>query len=309
MHATRRIPNRWRRGRRGFSLPELLVVIGAIALLIAIMVPPLQLAHREAKRAACAANLQTIGVAFGAVHAQMDSDFYPLWDDGGSPTRYTWVDVLLQMGMLSGPKSAYCPEDQRPDPQNQARGEFFGVQYPGGAAVPGIDYSYAISALLSAGGWAWSALTAEDAVRPRVFVDHNRHTSTRVLVGDGSWSAIYNLSGDALRTNIWNDPTQFDNTVAWRHPGYGANVLLQDGHVSTIHYKLGAQYPVETQRFHLWYPGEPLHVGPQHQYEGYWYPNDPPIDLDAPSFDDPFRPELVPGYYTMHRLWTRIQHK
>jgi prepilin-type processing-associated H-X9-DG protein len=288
----------------------LLVVIGAIALLLAIMVPPLQLAHHQAKRAKCGANLQTVGVAFSAVHAQMDSDFYPLWDDGGTPTRYTWVDVLLQMGMLSGPKSAYCPEDARPDPLNMARGEFFGVQYPGGTTTPGIDYSYGISVVLSAGGWAWTPRGPLSASEPRVFVNHERNTATRVLVGDAGWSSIYNLSGDALTTGVWNEPSQFDNTVAyWRHPGHRANVLLQDGHVTSLRYNVGSSRPVETQRFHVWYPGESIHVGPRDQYEGNWYPNVPPINLENPTLDDAFRPELVPGYYTIHKLWTRIEHK
>jgi prepilin-type N-terminal cleavage/methylation domain-containing protein/prepilin-type processing-associated H-X9-DG protein len=49
--------------RRAFTLMELLVVVGVIALLVAIMVPALGVAKAQAKRALCAANLRSLAAA------------------------------------------------------------------------------------------------------------------------------------------------------------------------------------------------------------------------------------------------------
>ena len=302
-------PNRPRR-RAAYSLPELLVTLGIIALLIAIILPPLQVARKQAQSARCATHLQQIGVALEG--SLTEHKFYPVWDDGGSPTRYTWIDVLVQRRLLGNARAGYCPEDQLPSPLNSARGEAEDVLYPGNRNLHGIDYSYGIGVPLSSGGWSWRAGASPGSdLRPRQFVNHDRFTSNRLLAADGQWSAIYNLSGDALRTLDWSYPTQFDNTVAYRHRTWTANILYQDGHVSRLRYALDSPTPVNTSTTFVWYPGEPLHVGPGDQYAGNFYPNEPPVNLQAAS--DPAMSavprEVVPAYYTQNRLWTQIEHK
>lgn len=52
------------RATRGFTLVELLVVIGIIAVLIALLMPALASARRNARRVACMSQLHQIGLAF-----------------------------------------------------------------------------------------------------------------------------------------------------------------------------------------------------------------------------------------------------
>jgi prepilin-type N-terminal cleavage/methylation domain-containing protein len=71
----------------GFTLVELLVVIGIIALLIAMLLPALAKARQSANRTACAARLKNIMLA-ASVHQSNFRGFYPLagFLPGWSPT-------------------------------------------------------------------------------------------------------------------------------------------------------------------------------------------------------------------------------
>src|SRR5665213_2332622 len=63
--------------RRGFTLVELLTVIGIIALLISILLPTLTKAREAAQRTACLSNLRQVHLAF-VFYAQAFGDQVPI---------------------------------------------------------------------------------------------------------------------------------------------------------------------------------------------------------------------------------------
>src|SRR4051812_9214314 len=81
--------------KKAFTLVELLVVIGIIAVLIAILLPALTAAKAQANRLKCASNLRTLGqVAFQ--YAYDNKGWIPRNCDYGDPFSPSWVDLMAR---------------------------------------------------------------------------------------------------------------------------------------------------------------------------------------------------------------------
>jgi prepilin-type N-terminal cleavage/methylation domain-containing protein/prepilin-type processing-associated H-X9-DG protein len=96
---------------RGFTLVELLVVIGIIALLMSLLMPALSKAREDSRRAKCLSNLRSLGQGM-YMYAQTYHDRLP---NGNSPTSANpdkGDQVLVQFAQdYANPGVFYCPSD------------------------------------------------------------------------------------------------------------------------------------------------------------------------------------------------------
>ncbi len=95
------------RGKRAFTLVELLVVIGIIVILVAILLPILMRAKRQAQKVVCQANLRSIGQ--GLMFYVDDYHYYPGgWKNYATAPTAIWP-TLIRKSLRGSRKVFYCP--------------------------------------------------------------------------------------------------------------------------------------------------------------------------------------------------------
>ena len=95
--------------RRGFSLIELLVVIGIIAILLAFLFPALQAARTHATRLECMNNLRTIGHGM-MMYANQEKHLPLRFNAVDADSRWGYDDELIQM-KAAVKRTFVCPND------------------------------------------------------------------------------------------------------------------------------------------------------------------------------------------------------
>jgi prepilin-type N-terminal cleavage/methylation domain-containing protein/prepilin-type processing-associated H-X9-DG protein len=112
-----------RRRRFGFTLVELLVVIGIIALLISILLPALSRARRQAKTVQCSSNMRQIAMAMLMYMNDNRGKFPPVQAKASTiyPQGFWWPTILVEGKYINAP-SLYDHPDSDPKTDKQFNG-------------------------------------------------------------------------------------------------------------------------------------------------------------------------------------------
>jgi prepilin-type processing-associated H-X9-DG protein/prepilin-type N-terminal cleavage/methylation domain-containing protein len=261
------------RHRLAFTLVELLVVIGIIAVLIAILLPTLSRAREAARSIQCASNLRQFGVA--DMMYVNDTKGWHLPGYWGPPTdnayNKCWSGVdqfrkALSMPILDQslgknrflfcyvPRKWFCPDAQRGQvdyPVTGLNAVVVPINYSYGMNVEGVDKAPSLNLERAPqadpnlrnppntgakGSGAFHGYKASQV----------RHAAEKLMFCDASWNVVNELGSGVFPG--WNgkisnyDQTKDHNTmgafdtqrsICWRHHG-SANVCFFDGHVESL---------------------------------------------------------------------------
>ena len=246
--------------QRAFTLVELLVVVGIIALLISILMPALTRARSMSRQLKCLGNVRQIGLADSLYVAEYRNWHLPAywgwspagggWDPGTAPAippsgpRMYWFQVQTLTTIFKSdnpdqgrfPRGACCPEailsERNANKYGLTLHESYGAnytQYPGVSAVNAPEY--------------WNAWTTGQVVNSAEKVFYTDATSEGVSVGYSAAPTTPNSTIRYFAKNFngedWSgekhEPPHYGGAVAYRH-NRGANVLYFDGHAQRVSY-------------------------------------------------------------------------
>ena len=241
------------RPKRGFTLIELLVVIAVIAMLLAVLLPSLQLAKEAARKIICKNDLKQIGLSIKIYTEENDGKF-PLngagnwlWD-----VAYSTTDYIMEMG---GDKDTfYCPSEPTKNadkPENWQYSQTYGSNPPKEVPEPvGYDARHGEFRVT---GYFWMMDTEDGRnYQPQGLPEREwirtlndvKSAGDWVLVTDATLSTSENAEAAsfiAVEGGLYSWLGQYDRTnhvhrsqrnQAGSPRPIGGNVVFVDGHVN-----------------------------------------------------------------------------
>lgn len=132
--------------KQSFTLVELLVVVGIIALLAGLIIPAVGMAQTSARRTACLSNQGQVMKIMRAYMNEGDRQFLPNWYNSSS-NKYLWTQALYNAGKIQNDISfARCPaivpssDAQISNETDASLAEAYGMVYSANANAKGINY-------------------------------------------------------------------------------------------------------------------------------------------------------------------------
>jgi prepilin-type N-terminal cleavage/methylation domain-containing protein len=140
----------------GFTLVELLVVIGVIAVLIAILLPVLSRARAQANRAVCLSNIRQLGVGI-LMYCNDNDGWFPTCaraDDGLAFMHYPddWLHWQANRNLDDSAVARYVGTGEKPKALLRCPADAFEGRKPRNSALPGQGpylYSYGMNDALA----------------------------------------------------------------------------------------------------------------------------------------------------------------
>lgn len=227
--------------RRGFTLVELLVVIGIIALLIAILMPALNAARKQAYAVTCMSNLRQMGIA--ATMYINDTKYYPGHVARNASGEFAVWPARLRRYMSANGQAANQGVFRCPTQDTSFEWEV-GSKIPPVATEAETGYGYDVGESLLMRNWGrfsygyndWGANNnfAYGPVQRGLGGDLWNPKAAEVKASRVKKAAEMIMIADNTPDGWWDfniDPTEVQEAPGKIHKG-GANVLWCDGHVS-----------------------------------------------------------------------------